>query len=207
MADPKKNEKLYVGNAILDYVNGTREGGRLEPTKKENIDRVAWSAALKMYDHNYIAVPRPLANGGTPIIINNACGSWHRLAETFTFGNARAYIGTLFPISTSEVHEVIARLIDKEFRKPLPAAIWSAQRKVYNGTDRRPYVVTGVYTQWLRATRRDVPKEILSRLEAGYSDWVGFLSNTDPSNQRFRATEDIVRFHEREIAHFKKMAD
>jgi hypothetical protein len=160
-----------------------------------------------MYDHNYIAVPRPLANGGTPIIINNACGSWHRLAETFTFGNARAYIGTLFPISTSEVHEVIARLIDKEFRKPLPAAIWSAQRKVYNGTDRRPYVVTGVYTQWLRATRRDVPKEILSRLEAGYSDWVGFLSNTDPSNQRFRATEDIVRFHERGIAHFKKMAD
>jgi len=61
------------------------------------------TAALKMYDHNYIAVPRANANGRAPIVINNACGSWHRLAETFSFSNARAYIETLFPISTSEV--------------------------------------------------------------------------------------------------------
>jgi hypothetical protein len=203
--DPLKGEKLYVGNAILDYVNRTREGGKLEPIKKEDIDRVTWSAALRMYDHNYIAVPRPLANGGTPIVINNACGSWHRLAETFTFSNARAYVGTLFPISTSEVQEVIARLIDKEFRKPLPAAIWSAQRKVYNGTDRRPYVMTGVYTQWLRTTFRDVPKDIIKRLAAGHEDWLGFLSKIDPSDKKFRAIEEIVQFHERELAHFESL--
>jgi hypothetical protein len=96
------------------------------------------TAALKMYDHNYIAVPRANANGRAPIVINNACGSWHRLAETFSFSNARAYIGTLFPISTSEVQEVIGRLIEKEFQKPLPAALWAAQRQVYKGTPVAP---------------------------------------------------------------------
>jgi hypothetical protein len=145
--DPDKSEKLYVGRAILDWANKTGKDGELKPSRKENVDRVTWSAALKMSDGNYIAVPRAMASGRTPIVINNACGSWHRLAETFTFGNARAYVGTLFPITTSEVYEVISRVIEKEFQKPLPAAIWAAQQKVYKGTNRRPYVVTGVYTQ------------------------------------------------------------
>lgn len=52
---------------------------------------------MMMADGNYIVMPRSLADEGTPIIINNACLSWHRLAGTFTFANARAYIGTLFP--------------------------------------------------------------------------------------------------------------
>ena len=46
-----------------------------------------------MFDSDFLALPRPLADRGTPILINNACGSWHRLAETFTFCNAKAYIG------------------------------------------------------------------------------------------------------------------
>jgi hypothetical protein len=203
--DPDKDEKLYVGNAILDYVEGTREGGKLEPVRKQDTDRVSWSAALKMYDHNYIAVPRAMANGRTPIVINNACGSWHRLAETFTFGNARAYVGTLFPISTSEVQEVMSRLIEKDFQKPLAAALWAAQRHVYNGTSRRPYLVTGVYTQWLRTTARDVPRDIYGRLQEAHVEWVGFLSNVVPSDKMFRATKEIVDYHVRELKHFRSL--
>jgi hypothetical protein len=203
--DPKKSEKLYVGNAILDWTSRTSGTEELQPTKKENVDRVRWSAALKMFDHNYIAVPRAMANGRTPIVINNACGSWHRLAETFTFSNARMYVGTLFPITTPEVHEVVERILKKEFQKPLPAAVWAAQRKVYKGTARRPYVVTGVYTQWLRSTDRDVPQEIFLRLEEAHEDWVGHLSNIDPSHKRHRATKDIVDYHARELAHFSAL--
>jgi hypothetical protein len=115
------------------------------------------------------------------------------------------YVGTLFPITTSEVHEVVERIIKKEFQKPLPAAVWTAQRNVYKGALRRPYVVTGVYTQWLRTTERDVPLEIFLRLEEAHEEWLDILSKIDPAERRYRATKDIVDFHARELKHFASL--
>jgi hypothetical protein len=203
--DPEKSEKLYVGTAIQDWVERTRGGGELEPTIKVDIDRVTWSSALKMYDHNYIAASRAVASGRTPIIINNACGSWHRLAGDFMFGNARAYVGTLFPISTAEVEEVTRYLFEREFQKPLAVAIWTSQRRVYQGTLRRPYVVTGVFTQWLRSSPRDVPAEVYARLRTAHKEWMGFLSGKSPADTMYQATKDIVDFHERELRHFRAL--
>jgi hypothetical protein len=54
----------------------------------------------------------------------------HRLADNLMHGDARAYIGTLFPITSTEAHEVVVRLLDKHCGKALPAALWSAQREV-----------------------------------------------------------------------------
>jgi len=169
--DPNLEQKLHVGTAIRDFFERTRSEYDLKPVKQENIARVVGSAALAMHDDNFIALPRSLASEGTPIIINNACASWHRLAETFTFGNARAYVGTLFPVSTTEAHDVIVALVDKQFGKPLPTALWTAQRRVYGDTIRRPYVMTGVYPQYLRTTRRDVPQDVAHKLASGLSAW------------------------------------
>ena len=60
-----------------------------------------------MADHNYLPLPKAIACAGTPIIINNACASWDELSGTFMFGNARAYIGTLFMVSTTEAAAVV----------------------------------------------------------------------------------------------------
>jgi hypothetical protein len=96
--DPVAKEQHYIGSACIDFMARVASDARnpLKPVKKENIPRVPGSAVLKMYDHNYISLPRAIADQGTPIVINNACSSWHRLAENYTFGNARAYIGTLW---------------------------------------------------------------------------------------------------------------
>ena len=91
----------------------------MTPIKKESIGRVVWSSALRMFDGNFIAVPRSLAGYGSPIVLNNACASWHRLAETFMFGNARAYIGTLVGLTDTEAQEVATRLLDRHFGKRL----------------------------------------------------------------------------------------
>jgi hypothetical protein len=169
--DPKQKENLYVGRAILDYIERTRTGAENElmPVKKEEIARVTGSAVLKMYDQHYISLPHAIAAGGTPIIINNACSSWHRLASNYIFGNARAYIGTLFPVMTSEAHGVVERLLGKHFGKPIPTALWSAQREVYGANPRHPY---GVYPQCLRIPHYDVPAYIepftrFERVEGG----------------------------------------
>jgi hypothetical protein len=91
-----------------------------------------------MYDANYISLPRAIADEGTPILMNNACASWHRLAETYTYCNARAYVGTLFPVLPAEASEIVVKLLGKHFGKPLPTALWSAQREAYGNGGRMP---------------------------------------------------------------------
>jgi hypothetical protein len=138
-SDAVAKESLYVGTAINDYMDRMSRH-ELQPVKKETVPRVFGSAALKMHDGNLLLVTKPLADEGTPIVINNACVSWHSLAKTFTFCNARAYIGTLFPISPLEAQEVVIKLVEKHFAKPLPTALWSTLRDVYGTSNRRPYV-------------------------------------------------------------------
>lgn len=118
--DPAKKEKLYYGTAMQDWLART-QAKTLEPTKKVDVPRVLGSAALRMFDANYLAVPRAIADNGTSIIVNNACASWHRLAKTFTFAQARAYLGTRFSVSDVEAQEVVSRLLGRHFGKPLPA--------------------------------------------------------------------------------------
>lgn len=204
-SDEEMKKSLYIGSAMRDFFERIREKPELEPVVKENIPRVLSSAALKMFDNNYIAVPRSLAGEGTPIIINNACASWHRLAETFTYGNARAYIGTLFPVSTSEAHDVVVGILDKHFGKPLPTALWSAQRKVYGDNVRRPYVITGVYPQRLRTTSRDVPHDITRQLGKGVLTWRTKLKNdAQHDTAKSSAMKEYIEYYERELTAFRK---
>ncbi len=204
-SDEDKKKSIYVGTAMQDFFERIREKPVLEPVSKEDIPRVLSSAALKMFDDNFIALPRSLAGEGTPIVINNACASWHRLAETFTFGNARAYIGTLFPVSTSEAHDVVVGVLDKHFGKPLPTALWSAQCKVYGSSVRRPYVITGVYPQRLRVTRRDVPGDIVRQLSRGLTAWRAKLKGVSPDDTtKAKAMKEYVNYYERELTSFRK---
>jgi hypothetical protein len=203
--DPVAKQNLYVGTAINDYMDRTRRH-ELQPVKKDTVPRVFGSAALKMHDGNLILLPKPLADEGTPIVINNACVSWHRLAASFTFSNARTYIGTLFPISPFEAQEVIIKLVAKHFAKPLPAALWSAQRDVYGTNHRRPYVATGVYTQWLRVRRQDVVGHLVSRLTRTLASWQNLLTaETQKDTPRYEGIEEAVTFYKQELAHFRDL--
>jgi hypothetical protein len=199
-------QNLYVGTAINDFMDRTSRR-ELQPVKKETVSRVFGSAALKMHDGNLILLPKPLADEGTPIVINNACVSWHRLAKHFSFCNARAYIGTLIPISPLEAQEVVIKLVEKHFAKPLPAALWSAQRDVYGTSHRRPYVATGVYTQWLRARRQDVVAHLVSRLSGTLASYQKLLAaEIQEDTPRYKAIEEAVAFYKHELAHFRDLS-
>lgn len=205
--DPEKKSKLYIGTAMNDFMDRKRAEAepKLRPTIRDTVPRVVGSAAMKMHDDNYIALPRSLANEGTPIIINNACVSWHRLAGNFMFGGARGYVGTLSPISTSEAESVVLRALGKHHGKMLPHAFWSAQRETYGDDPRRPYVVAGVYTQRIRATAADVPAYITSELSRGKDTWTRYRDHGGPHEvQRKRTVDSHVRFYERELAWFRK---
>lgn len=206
--DPEKEQKLHVGKAILDFMERTKSvSNGLQPVTKDTVPRVLRSAALAMHDHNLIVLPKPLADEGTPIIINNACASWHRLAKDFTFCNARAYVGTLFPVTPSEAQEIVVKLLDKHFGKPLAGALWSAQREVYGRGVRRPYVVTGVYPQRLRVRRHDVIDRIGSRLARTLMAWKSNLARVDANDgPRVKMIKETVAYYEQQVAHFRKIA-
>ena len=96
---------------MRDFMDRTSVGPKeLEPVRKQNVGRVVGSSAMKLYDNNLIVMPRDLADGGTPIIFNNACVSWHRLASTLMFANARAYIGTLIEVTPFEAWEIAVEI-------------------------------------------------------------------------------------------------
>ncbi|MCP9630148.1 hypothetical protein NML43_23905 [Rhodopseudomonas palustris] len=205
--DPVEKAKLYVGKAILDFMERTRPNSdnELKPVTKDTVDRVVGSAALKMYDNNFIAVPRSVASEGTPIVINNACVSWRRLATNFIFGGARGYVGTLFPISTTEAESVLLRALGKHRGKALPHAFWSAQRETYDDDARRPYVMAGVYTQRIRATAGDVPRHIVKELRHGRNEWTRYRDQGGPhSSDRKRTVDAHISFFERELEWFHR---
>jgi hypothetical protein len=205
--DPAAKQQHYIGTAMNDFMARVASDASdpLKPVKKENIPRVTGSAALRMHDHNYISLPRAIAGQGTPIVINNACASWHRLAGDYTFGNARAYIGTLFPVMGAEAHDVVVKLLDKHFGKPLAAALWSAQREIYGDTVRRPYIASGVFPQRLRPMRGDIPAYMARCLLTSLRQWKAYLAKAGSGTERSKkSVENIIRYYERELAHSRK---
>ena len=202
-SDPVAKAKLYVGKAIVDYMELERANA-IEPVEKATISRVRHSAAMAMSDNTYIPMPRALADHGSPIIINNACASWHELAGRFTFANARAYIGTLYPVTDAEAESVIVGVLDKHWGKLLPHAIWAAQNATYgkNG-DRRPYIVTGVYPQRLRTTKENVPLTIMRSLLRGWAKWNKNLKEAGNDSARAKKIQPFLDYYEEEANAFK----
>lgn len=200
-SDPKKSEKIEVGTAINDFVE-LHHAKELQPTERELIPRVLGSAALKMADHNYIAMPRELANNGSPVIFNNACASWHQLSGRFMFAGARAYIGTLFPVTGAEAAQVAEFFVDHDAAMPIAEALWRAQNKSYDQSQmRRPYVMTGVYPQNLKVFQDDVPSYIQGRLESALNGWNEHSSQSDSEK---KAVTEILRYYQSEIEWFKQ---
>jgi len=201
--DPERDMKVEVGTAIKDWVDLTTGGRELKPIKKEQIERVYGSAALAMSDFNYIAMVQTVAGYGNPIIVNNACVSWHELSSRFMYAGASTYIGTLVEVLPWEAEEVIVRSITKHYDKPLAHAVWSAQRETYQGSVRKPYVVTGVYTSRLRPSKIDAPEYIARRILG----MMAILSN--PREVRFtdfarRELEEALAYYQREFDHLVK---
>lgn len=185
--DRTAKARLYVGQAINDYLSRDEAGEGLKPVKREEIPRVRWSSALRMQDHNFILPPVQLADYGSPIVLNNACGSWHRLAATFTFGNARAYIGTLFPVTDLEAEEVVKGILGRHFGKPLAVALWQAQNDVYQGT-RQPYLLVGPHFQKLRRSTIDAPNYLLARIGKATRALEKRMTDTAPLTDSQRRT-------------------
>ena len=144
-SDTAAKDKLYVGTAILSWIKlGDISERNKYKVASERIPRVIGSMGLRMHDHIWIPMLQGLAPNCSPIVLNNACSSWHQLSQRFTFAGARAYVGTLFPVTDAEAQEIGTSLFEKQLAEALPSALWSSQNAVYGAQDRRPYAMIGL---------------------------------------------------------------
>lgn len=195
--------KKIIGNAVNDFY-ALRMSER-QADVREKIDRVAFSAAMQMYDGNILVTPRGVGDNLTPVILNNACASWHQLAGRFMFGNARAYIGTLIPVVGVEAEEVAEQVLKKHFGKPLAVALWHAQNEIYKTGIRRPYVLVGVHYQRLTSSYEPPHTYLLKRLSKSLSYWQRNFDEMPVENEDKRMTLiDNVNFLKYEIEGLKR---
>src|SRR5215475_208223 len=205
--DSKKAGKLAVSSASLDVVARAALGSldRLEPTTSEPISPITGTTMLRMYDQNYVLLPRSMADHGTPIVIDNASASWHRFAPTYMASDARGHIGPVIPVAAIDAQGVVAKLLGTLFGQTLPAALWAAQREVYGDEARLPYIMIGVYPQKFSASRHDIPKYIASRLARAQRHWKAAVDKLDPDDESTLKTyQGIIEFHKHELAAIKK---
>lgn len=190
---------LPVGAAMTTYVQ-LRGNHAIEPVRREPVERVRASAALRMADGNYIALPEALASTGSPIVINNACGSWHRLAETFMGSNARCYVGTLFSVLDAEAEEVVRRLFERYLGMELATALLRAQAAVCDAGRRRSYVMVGCHFQRIHKRTADDPLPYVVRdLEASRRHWQDQVEEPSVSEERAKTFRSMVAFLDAEL--------
>jgi hypothetical protein len=189
--------------AIRDFMD--RDHSKtIEPVEKDTVPRVIGSAAMAMADNNLIVMPRSLAVEGTPIIINNACVSWHELASRFMFAGARAYVGTLVDVNSIVAQEFVPLLVGKYYGAPLALAVWAAQHDIYGDLERQPYVATGIYPQFLRATRQDTPAIVKEKLDRALAGWRKIKSEYEQQGdpEAAKRTQRHVVFYEEQVEKF-----
>lgn len=198
-SDQPGKDALKLGTAIKDFFEQDKKD-LLEPVHRESVERVTGSMALSLANkQNYIPLPEEIASRQRPIVINNACGSWHRLAGNYMFGGARAYVGALFSVVDPEAQEIGSRLFGKYYGRELAVALWRAQNDVYGDSIRRPYALAGCHFQQLRTNRPDGLSFAIRELQTAIVDWERHLQAVPMTPSSKKSVVEYIAFLKSEL--------
>ena len=201
--DTEKKKELYVGSAIIDFLEYSKshDDDRLKIVTRVDVPRVIGAMTLKMYDSNYIPVFHSMADECNPIVFNNACSSWREMSGRFAFGGARAYIGTMFEVTSIEAKELATVFFTKYSERLLLIALWRSQNDVY-GETRHPYVTLGTHFTRIRFGRGNIIKYLGSRLQRAARSWRNYSINSSKEGVLKKNAADYAIFLEREYKNF-----
>lgn len=157
---------------IWDYL-------RREPPEKwsiisrEPIAHVAHATAIKVRGGCVIlSMINVLDVSVSPIIFNNACVSYYDAAQTLTFAGARAYVGTLTPVSTTAAQELAELLFRSQLTQvSLPLTLWLAQLRVFSDPNDRTYIHVGCHFVSITPPQKDVSKVVRTRVRHARDRW------------------------------------
>jgi len=182
---------LPIGSAITSWhaMDGPIDRKK-HIVKQEAIPRVIGSMAIQMHDGVWLFTSHGFAPETAPLVINNSCWSWHELSERMTFAGARGYVGCLFPITNAEAQEISLALFGRYIGLELPKALWLAQRDIYGGTGRRPYVMVGLPFVAIRANTADA----VSFMDKAYVDAIAHWADRAVNSPHEEIRRNAQRF-------------
>lgn len=159
--------QLPVGSAMHAFTRLDAEQLNTARVDSVRLQRVRDATAIQLYDHIWFPALHAVAPRCAPIVVVNACSSWHQMSSLFIYAGARAYIGTMFPVLDPEAQGVAGHLFERELGQPLSLALWRAQKAVYGNNTRRPYVLIGLPFCRVERNRVNSPPYLHSELNHG----------------------------------------
>lgn len=143
--DKPAKAALPVGSAIRAWSEIEEPQERRSCiVKREPISRVVGSMGIQLHDGVWFFVSHGFSPKSAPLVVNNACWSWHEISERAMYAGARGYMGCLVPILGPEAERVSEGVFERYLGIPLPIALWASQRDAYEASLRRPYVLVGL---------------------------------------------------------------
>lgn len=193
---------LPVGTAMTAWAEMNSKERIDNIISQQAIPRVIGSMAIQLHDGIWLFASHGFAPESAPIFINNSCWSWHELSQRTTFAGARAYIGTLFPITDAEAQEVGQALFGRYIGQDLNRALWRAQRDIYDTSARRPYVMVGLPFIAIRPNTRDAVSYMIRAYLEGIEHWKERADGSPHEDVRQNA-ERFWRFLEEDLEAFR----
>jgi hypothetical protein len=86
-----------------------------------------------------------LANGYSPLVIVNACGSWNEISGTFVFAGCTAFIGTLLPVLDSTAAKYGEVFCKNLFKDELINVAHKARISLSDEYNQSLYIFTGTF--------------------------------------------------------------
>jgi hypothetical protein len=192
--DKVGKEALPVGAAITTWISMGETMERVRSiVDQQSIPRVAGSMAMQLHDGVWLFASHGFPAESAPLLVNNACWSWHELSRRATFAGARGYVGSLFPITDVEAQEVGLALFGRYIGEELPRALWLAQRDIYGTSGRRPYVMVGLPFIAIRPNMTDA----VSYMDKAYLDGINHWMERSVGS-----THEEVRINSRRFSKF-----
>lgn len=193
---------LPVGTAMTAWAAMNSKERIDNIISQQAIPRVIGSMAIQLHDGIWLFASHGFAPESAPIFINNSCWSWHELSQRTTFAGARAYIGTLFPITDAEAQEVGQALFGRYIGQDLNRALWRAQRDIYDTSARRPYVMVGLPFIAIRPNNRGAVSYMIRAYLEGIEHWKERADGSPHEDVRQNA-ERFWRFLEEDLEAFR----
>lgn len=201
--DMAAKKALPVGSAINAW---SELGGPIDRKEfivaEEPIERVQGAMAIQLADGHWFFNPHGFAPGAAPLLVNNSCWSWHELSQRATFAGARAYVGSLFPVTDAEAQSFGLSLFGRHIGSELPRAVWMSQNEIYSGGGRRPYVMVGLPFVAIKPNRSNSALFMERAYLDGIEHWTKVARESSSANFR-RNGERFSRFLFEDLQRFR----
>lgn len=169
----KELKDKYGHDVFVDMQQSMRANFNKRSLTRKKKSRVPLSCAIKCSDSIHQGMFQTLSAHSSPLVFNNTCWSWFQIAESFLYGGARTYIGTLWGVDNHVASGMAKKFYENIFNSSILESFHEAA-KTGDGTDSENiYIFWGLHFSTLKTGESiaDSRKKIFRTLLKSFYMW------------------------------------